>query len=1036
MKKAILLLLVVWVLLFSVTPEAMGGWVTTQLTTNTEQDGDPKVNANGHVVWVGHDGSDFEIFYYNGSSVLQLTNNAEGDGSPQINDSGCVVWVGYYGSDFKIFYYDGSTVSQLTDTVYKDYFYPQINAAGHVVWQGKAEGSDYEIFYYDGNTVTQLTTNLHDDESPQINVNGHVVWSGHDGSDYEIFYYDGSAVSQLTTNAVGDTSPKINAAGHVVWSGHDGSDYEIFYYDGSTVKQLTINSFQDRDPQINDNGHVVWYGREGGDYEIFCYDGSTITQLTDNSLFDAYPQINAAGHVIWYGAVNESDFAIFYYDGSTVTHLAAYMLEGFAPQINDKYQFVFHGIGGLDNGDDYEVFIASVDAGECVDNDRDGDGVCDDDDTCPDLFALVQIDSDGDGRGDACDACPDDEMNDSDVDGVCYKSDNCPEEANADQLDSDLDGLGDVCDACSDDEMNDADGDGVCYKSDNCPEEANADQLDSDRDGYGDVCDVCPDDADNDIDDNCGESKKTIVYIGASFTCGFSFVVESPNGVDVDATQQHIMVEDSAGEIVEKDYTVQEYDAGKTVQIIFEDMGNATYTVTITPYAGDGIVGNTETFDVTSTGCGDSSNPDDEHKIPVLSAPESLFVDLLTTQMAFVIQNVGKGSLEWVITAVEYLDDGKEWITELAPMSGETGTSQSVTAIIDAGGLSAGTYTARINIASNGGYQALLVTLTVADTQDAQFSGCGSHDEVPWGVQFFDKTAGDVFAWEWTFGDGGVSYEQNPFYTYYEPGEYTVGLMITDTSGRTETVIKNECVRVGDCSVDAEFIGNPKVGYGPLQVTFTNQSAGPVSIHAWDFGDGGTSDQQHPTHTFLRPGIYAVSLTVKGAGCSSTETKTNLIKVDGRYDYPALVCPLVESLSGMAGACTQANILRDFRDTVLATSLTGKLLTGLYYVGAAELNAVVEQDDALKAEISNLVTELSPRIKAVVDGQRTVIMQTELRRIKDVLHRLADQGDAVVKMSINVVLAKIENEAFLQQCGIIFIHDENYNYVSNQKGKQ
>jgi RHS repeat-associated protein len=82
--------------------------------------------------------------------------------------------------------------------------------------------------------------------------------------------------------------------------------------------------------------------------------------------------------------------------------------------------------------------------------DRDGDGVPDVNDNCPNTPNPGQQDSDNDGRGDVCD--------------------NCPTASNPDQRNSDDDGLGDVCD--------------------NCPTVSNPDQQDSDGDGVGDACET------------------------------------------------------------------------------------------------------------------------------------------------------------------------------------------------------------------------------------------------------------------------------------------------------------------------------------------------------------------------------------------------------------------------------------------------------------------------------------------------------------------------------------------------------------------
>ncbi|WP_428267460.1 thrombospondin type 3 repeat-containing protein [Haliangium sp.] len=91
--------------------------------------------------------------------------------------------------------------------------------------------------------------------------------------------------------------------------------------------------------------------------------------------------------------------------------------------------------------------------GERTDADRDGDGVGNDVDNCPDVFnpprpidGASAPDSDGDGLGDACDPTPLPE--DLDGDQVSNVDDNCPFDQNLDQADDDTDSKGNSCDFC------------------------------------------------------------------------------------------------------------------------------------------------------------------------------------------------------------------------------------------------------------------------------------------------------------------------------------------------------------------------------------------------------------------------------------------------------------------------------------------------------------------------------------------------------------------------------------------------------------
>ncbi len=86
----------------------------------------------------------------------------------------------------------------------------------------------------------------------------------------------------------------------------------------------------------------------------------------------------------------------------------------------------------------------------------------------------------------------------------------------------------------------------------------------------------------------------------------------------------------------------------------------------------------------------------------------------------------------------------------------------------------------------------------------------------------------------------------------------------------------------GGCSptASADFSASTTSGIAPLSVSFTDQSTGSPSSWAWDFGDGGSSSSQNPSHTYTSAGVYTVSLSVTNACGSDSETKTNYIVVN------------------------------------------------------------------------------------------------------------------------------------------------------------
>jgi hypothetical protein len=82
-----------------------------------------------------------------------------------------------------------------------------------------------------------------------------------------------------------------------------------------------------------------------------------------------------------------------------------------------------------------------------------------------------------------------------------------------------------------------------------------------------------------------------------------------------------------------------------------------------------------------------------------------------------------------------------------------------------------------------------------------------------------------------------------------------------------------------DAGLVADFTADVTSGPVPLSVNFTDQSTGDISSWSWDFGDGATSTEQNPAHTYTDPGTYTVTLTVTGPERSDTETKADYIKV-------------------------------------------------------------------------------------------------------------------------------------------------------------
>jgi PKD repeat protein len=161
---------------------------------------------------------------------------------------------------------------------------------------------------------------------------------------------------------------------------------------------------------------------------------------------------------------------------------------------------------------------------------------------------------------------------------------------------------------------------------------------------------------------------------------------------------------------------------------------------------------------------------------------------------------------------------------------------------------------------------------------NADFSANPVTGAPPLAVAFTDKSTGSTpRTYQWTFGDGGTSTVANPTHTYTASGLYTVTLTVTNSYG-TDTATKSEYIHVGAGPV-ADFQGIPQSGSVPLAVTFKDMSAGNPTTWSWTFGDGGSSADQNPSHTYTKAGTYGVTLTVTNALGTSTRVKGGYITI-------------------------------------------------------------------------------------------------------------------------------------------------------------
>lgn len=151
----------------------------------------------------------------------------------------------------------------------------------------------------------------------------------------------------------------------------------------------------------------------------------------------------------------------------------------------------------------------------------------------------------------------------------------------------------------------------------------------------------------------------------------------------------------------------------------------------------------------------------------------------------------------------------------------------------------------------------------------AGFSASSTYGSAPLNVSFTDNST-NATSWFWEFGDGNISKEQNPTHNYSTNGDYTALLVVENKNGwstKTQDItVNNNGLPIVDFSADNSS--------GSVEFTDLSQNATEWN---WDFGDGDTSEDESPTHTYSEAGNYTVTLTASNEAGSLS--KVNVVNV-------------------------------------------------------------------------------------------------------------------------------------------------------------
>jgi len=189
-----------------------------------------------------------------------------------------------------------------------------------------------------------------------------------------------------------------------------------------------------------------------------------------------------------------------------------------------------------------------------------------------------------------------------------------------------------------------------------------------------------------------------------------------------------------------------------------------------------------------------------------------------------------------------------------------------------------GMYVVKLEVSNIFGVDSTEAPIILNNPLKCNFTARPLSGDIPLNVNFSDSSMGGPTNWTWHFGDGRNSVEQNPRHTYTDAGLYNVTLTVSNLWGNS-SLSRDFYINATSSLPIANFTGCPTEGQAPLKVQFNDTSTCSSTSWNWTFGDGNTSTEQHPVHTYTVPGTYTVSLTVTNSAGSNITTRAGYITV-------------------------------------------------------------------------------------------------------------------------------------------------------------
>ena len=166
----------------------------------------------------------------------------------------------------------------------------------------------------------------------------------------------------------------------------------------------------------------------------------------------------------------------------------------------------------------------------------------------------------------------------------------------------------------------------------------------------------------------------------------------------------------------------------------------------------------------------------------------------------------------------------------------------------------------------------------------------------PLTVKFTDNTTPAIASYLWDFGDGNTSTDQSPIHTFQNAGSYDITVSVETVNGCIGSYTIPGLINVYPQPV-AAFYPDPDITtiQSPT-IVFIDQSTKATNWY-WDFGDGGTSTTQSPSHLYSNTGTYEVTLVASTIHGCIDSVKHKVMIIDDVLTIPNIITPNGDGLN-------------------------------------------------------------------------------------------------------------------------------------------